>query len=388
MRVMHFCRTFSPLSQTFVYDCITELERQGIDNQVAALKRQNADSRPFDRVHLVNGPGRFHPAVLVNRVVARIRSNITAQPPWLVLRRRLKGLVERLSPDLIHAHFGPAGVLISPVASRLQIPLVVTFYGRDISTLPRMPAWRRRYSQLWRDATAVAVLSNDMRADAVRFGCPSERIRIVHLARNLRSIPARHVSYPVRQLISVGRLVEKKGHLDTLRAFHRIAARHADLRLTIIGEGPLRLRLAGLIGEMRLQHQVSLLGAQPSARTLELMRDADAFVLCSRTAADGDKEGTPAALLEAQAIGLPCVATTHAGIPEMVPPENHTLLAPEGDVEGIVERLETLLAWSKHELQAVVTRGQRFIESQFDLAEEMGKLIAIYRECGPPLQRP
>jgi glycosyltransferase involved in cell wall biosynthesis len=383
MRVLHFRKKFSVLSEIYIYDYIVGLERQGVSNHVVTLTRQHADSRPFDKVHVVSGPGRFHPSRVMTYVIGRLRENARDGSSWPVLRRRLRQLTARLSPDVIHAHCGPEAVLIAPVALALRIPLVVTFYGSDISRLPRHESWRTRYAQLWREAAAVTALSQDMRTDAVALGCPPDLLHVVHLGRDLASTPSPTVSHPVRRFISVGRLVEKKGHADAVRALGRIAMNRPDVHLTIIGDGPLRSPLERLVHELRLTGHVSLLGAQPITHTLEQMRRADAFILCSKAADDGDKEGTPAVLLEAQLIGLPCVATRHAGIPETIPLENHRLLATEGSVEEISERLSWLVGSTTATIDAIVTRGRQFVAEQFDLGTQVAHLRTIYESLSP-----
>ena len=378
MRVLHFRKTFSVLSETFLFDCITGLEREGIHNHVATLTRHNVDTRPFAKVHVVRGPGPFHLSRVVHYVMARFRADAPDGSSWPALRRGLERLTERLSPDVIHAHFGAEGVLVAPVARRCRIPLVVTFYGSDISRLAQHAPWRARYARLWSEATAVTVLSRTMWQDAVRLGCPPARLHVVHLGRDLQTLPTRAAVHPVRHFVSVGRLVEKKGHLDAVRAFGRIATHHPDLRLTIIGEGPLRPALQRLVRELRLEDRVALPGARPSPQTIEQMRDADAFILCSKTAADGDAEGTPTVLIEAQFIGLPCVSTRHAGIPEMIPPENHRLLAAEGNLEELSERLSYLIGEPSTTLAPIVARGRRFAIQHFDLRAQASTLRSVY----------
>lgn len=378
MRVLHVRKAFSVLSETFLFDCITGLEREGIHNDVATLTRHNMETRPFDKVHVVSRPGPLHPSRVMNYVMARLRAGATDGASWPALRRRFQRLTQRLSPDVIHAHFGAEGVLIAPVARRCRIPLVVTFYGSDLSRLPRHASWRARYAGLWREATAVTVLCTAMGQDAVRLGCPPARLHVVHLGRDLETLPTRDPVHPVRHFISVGRLVEKKGHLDAVRAFERLATAHPDLRLTIIGEGPLRPDLQRLVRELRLEDRVALPGAHPSRQTIEEMRTADAFLLCSKTAADGDKEGTPTVLIEAQFIGLPCVTTRHAGIPEMIPPDNHRLLATEGNVEELAERMSYLIGGTSTTLEPIVTRGRRFAIQHFDRRVQASALRSVY----------
>jgi colanic acid/amylovoran biosynthesis glycosyltransferase len=108
------------------------------------------------------------------------------------------------------------------------------------------------------------------------------------------------------------------------------------------------------------------------------MHDADAFLLPSRTAPCGDREGTPTVLVEAQAVGLPCVSTHHAGISEMIPRENHDLLAPEGDVETLSNCLFRLANFSADDLMQLAETGRRKVEREFNLSREVESLRDTY----------
>jgi len=381
MRVVHFCGSFSRLSETFIYDSIIQLQRHGVDNHVLTLRQDNADIRPFDQVHVVRGPSRIHPSTILNRVCAKLGARMTDNPSWPVLRRRLRPSVEELSPDVIHAHFGFEAVIISSVAADLGIPLIVTFYGYDISQLPREPVWQQRYARLWTQTQAVIVLSDHMRGRALQLQCPSEKLHVVHLVRSLNEHRPPRTGHSLHRFVTVGRLVEKKGHEDTIRAFHSLCVRHPAITLDIVGDGPEQKPLQKLVRTFGLAGRIRFHGALPTNETLKLIANSDAFVLSSRTARDGDEEGTPTVLLEAQMLGVPCVATWHAGIPETIPPENRWLLAREGNVTEIADRMEALIRQSNQQLQDIVDRAQQYVKRNFDPSFETNKLIQFYESA-------
>ena len=115
------------------------------------------------------------------------------------------------------------------------------------------------------------------------------------------------------------------------------------LQLDFIGEGPLRTALEARIQELGLEGQVKLLGLQSQTQVAALMRQVRCLLLPSRVASDGDSEGCPVAVLEAQLAGLPVVSTRHAGIPEVVLEERTAFLANEGDLEALADGLLRLL---------------------------------------------
>jgi glycosyltransferase involved in cell wall biosynthesis len=295
-------------------------------------------------------------------------------------RRRISAIARRVFPDVIHAHFGREGVFIAPVAKRLQIPLVVTFYGFDISSLPKQDGWAKAYKRLWRQVDAVTVLSNEMMKTAQNLGCPEDKLTVIHLSRDMNQFPFRSPAPNVKRALFVGRLTPKKAPLDAVKALHQANQQGADLHLDIVGDGEGRDEVVKYIETNALNESITLHGYLSNEEVSALMKAADVFLLPSKTAPDGDREGTPTVLLEAQATGLPCVTTHHAGIPEMIPTANHHLLADEGDVEGLANALCKLTKSPLEELRAIAQRGREKVEQDFSLSGAVEKLRSVYRQ--------
>jgi colanic acid/amylovoran biosynthesis glycosyltransferase len=378
MRVLHFAETFSPLSETFIYDYVTELERQGVDNHVVTFQRENPEERPFSKVHVVDRPNRWHPRRLWNRTLVSFGVGKARTSDWPQTRDRLSAVVQRVQPDIIHAHFGPAAVLIAHIATRLNIPLVTTFYGYDISSLPAEDFWRKQYSDLWFVTDAVTVLSEEMKGKAVELGCPRDKLNIVHLSRDLSQFEYRSPSPPMRNVLFVGRLVAKKAPLDAVQAVERANEKGANLHLDMIGDGELHTDIEQYIRDNDLSESITIHGRLPNCDVQKWMRSADVFLLPSKTAPNGDCEGTPTVLVEAQAVGLPCVSTHHAGIPEMIPEGNRRLLTDEGDIEGQASRLCKLQTLNASVLDKIAMRGRSMIEAKFSLTGEVKTLTELY----------
>jgi glycosyltransferase involved in cell wall biosynthesis len=390
MRVAQYCQTFSLLSETAIYTWVTELERQGVDCHVVTHRRVNEERRPFEAVHLVSQPRDTDPDRLWWRAMEAL-GRTTAPTSWYTtVRRRLARTVRQVRPDVLHAHFGNDAWVAAPVARAEGVPLVVTFHGYDISELVKDEEWRRRYrEELWPAVSFATVLSEEMREAAERLGCPPEKVRVVHVGRRVDEVPVREAEPggPFT-VVSVGRLTAKKGHADAIAAVGRLASEGRPVRLRIFGDGELRGELerqaeaAGLGGVVRLE------GARPNGDVLRALQEAHAFVLCSKTAPNGDREGTPNVLVEAQAAGLPCVSTRHAGIPEMVPDEAQWLLAEEGDAVGIAERLGTLMDLAPEERAALGARGRAKMMRDYDLETECRKFRALYDAAVRPAAAP
>lgn len=378
MNVLHFCKSFSLLSETFIYDYVTELDRQGEDNHVVTFRRVNEDSRPFPKVTVVDRPSRWHPRRLWNRVLVPMGLRKKGTSFWPQIRDRLESAVRQVSPDVIHAHFGPAGVLVAPVAQRLGIPLIATFYGYDISELVEERFWRECYSRLWSRIECATVLSDEMKQAAIELGAPDEKLRVVHLSRDLKKFPFCAPCRKVRKVLFVGRLVEKKAPQDAVEALQLANEKGAELELDVVGDGALRTQVQTLVDERGVGADVTLHGRVPNERVADLMNEADAFLLPSKTAPNGDREGTPTVLVEAQAVGLPCVSTRHGGIPEMIPEANHDLLADEGDTKTLGKILHSLADRPVDNLKCIARRGRQKVEEEFSLEGEVNILRSLY----------
>jgi colanic acid/amylovoran/stewartan biosynthesis glycosyltransferase WcaL/AmsK/CpsK len=388
MRVVHFCEQFSLLSETFVYDFVRQLEVHGLDNHIVTLERHNEEERPFPNVHTVEPVSRRNLAYRWHRELSRVGIGTIFDPRWPVLRSRLKLLTRRLSPDIIHAQFGPAGVLVAPVAQRLGIPLVVTFHGYDYSMLPRVATWSRLYRRHLIDSlTSVIGVSNHVCVKLRELGFPDERVHLLHNGVRLGdfaySDPARRWDGRTVRCLHVGRLVEKKGPILLVRAFREALDRipkNVDLVLDMIGEGPLRPALESEISRLDLGERVRLLGALSHAMVSRKMQEAHLYLQHSVTAVNGDQEGHPIALIEASACGLPIVATRHDGLPEIVLDGSTGKLVDEGDVRGMGECIAHLArnpkAWTE-----MGARGRKHVERELNISLQADRAIELYRRC-------
>lgn len=379
LRVLHICARFSVPSETFVYAMLQAQRAAGLDVHVATLDVVEREERPFPNVHHLPIRPVWHPARVVRRIGVWTGRYHPETYTWPDLRVKLEERMERLQPDVLHAHFGPMGVFSAPVSEQTSCPLVTSFYGHDASQRAEDPYWRERYERLWTTGDLFLALSSEMRERLVSLGAPSSDVEVVHLGRDLDDYPFTPPAAPVRQFVCVARMTEKKGHLDLLQAFAHVRSQVPDVRLTLVGDGPCRARIQEAVAAHQLQDVVEWVGWQSSDAVRAFLSEADAFVLCSKTAPGGDREGTPTVLVEAQAAGLPVISTRHAGIPEMIPPENDRFLAPEGDPEAIADRILALCQSSDAELAQIARAGQRMVEESFNVKREAKRLIRHYR---------
>jgi glycosyltransferase involved in cell wall biosynthesis len=305
-----------------------------------------------------------------------------------MLRARAAIAALAVRADLLHAHFGNTAAALLPVRRLSGLPLVVSFYGWDASAAPLKDP--RLYEELFREAAAVVVLSEEMRATLRRLGCPARKLHVVHVAvrtDELRAAVGRqdrvgHAGAAGQgselRLLAVGRLVEKKGLDDALAAIALLAGKGIRCRYRIVGEGPLRASLEAQARGLGLNGQVEFAGPLPRDQVFQEMAGCDAFFLPSRQATSGDREGTPTVLIEAGAMGIPCVATRHAGTPEVVLDGETGLLAEERDAAGLAAHLQRL-ALDAELRTRLGAAARRHIDAEFELVGQCRRLAAVYR---------
>ncbi len=253
--------------------------------------------------------------------------------------------LERPAYDVAHCHFGPSGVFgaMMQELGLLRCPLLVTFYGHDVTRYP-LERGAGVYDRLFRRASRVLALDPLMKKRLEGLGAPPDRVVVHPLgvdARRFRpAVGGRH-SGPLR-LLSVGRLVEKKGFADGIRAVAHLRASGVDLRYRIAGDGPLGPELRELAAALGVADRVEFLGQVAHAAMPDLLAEANMVIVPSVRAADGDEEGTPTVIIEAMACGVPVVATRHAGVPFLVEDGVTGWLVDEHDPVALAERVRDL----------------------------------------------
>jgi colanic acid/amylovoran biosynthesis glycosyltransferase len=283
--------------------------------------------------------------------------------------------------DLLHAHFGPIGSSFRFARELWDAPLLVSFHGHDFSAWPRQHG-ADVYQKLFATADAITVNSEFTRGRVEALGCPARKLHKLPMPVHLEAFPFRErrvePGEPVR-VLTVGRLVEKKGVEYTIRAVARVRESHPEIRCDIIGDGPLRRQLEQLIRSLHLESHVTLHGAREREFVQRKMNEAHLFVLASVTAENGDVEGQGLVLQEAQASGLPVVATDHDGLPESIAPGRSGFLVPERDVEALADRLLHLIrhpaVWPE-----MGRAGRKHVEDNYDAGHLNLRLVAIYEQ--------
>lgn len=391
MRILYLTQSFTVLSQTFVYDRAMALKDRGHEVHVATLSRHLAHERPFDNVHVLHKAP--WPAALMTSLrhdgLVRLRMRmgdkrvVPMSATESVYLDDLRRIVDCVRPDYIHAEFGRMGVLASHMSSPSR-PLVVFMHGYDITALPKSEAWRRRYSQLWRDDITILTPSEFMRQKVIELGASPDQIVVqqngIDLDRWTCSDPSSRYAGKVSFLF-VGRLIEKKGPRQLVEAFARLRtlAPELDVELTLCGGGSLEETLRRDVARLQLEGHVHLRGSVSSDEVRQTMMQSHVMVQHSVETASGDMEGLPVSLTEAAACCLPIVATRHSGIPEIVVDGVNGFLVEEHDVDGMAARMAEL-ARAPERWSALGRAGRALVKEKFGRDEAIARYEHLVEE--------
>jgi len=293
-----------------------------------------------------------------------------------------------IKPDIVHSHFGNQGWADMPIARKSGAKHVVTYYGFDISKLPKQKLWRKRYMDLFKTADQFLCEGPHMAKVLNELGCPKKKITVQHLGIELNRYPYQPRTWistqPLRVLLA-GTFTEKKGLPYAMEALGKISTRY-NLQITIIGDArpnaeecaQEKQRILDIIDRYDLSSKVTMLGYQPYARLIQEAYKHHLFISPSVTAVSGDTEGgAPVTIIEMAATGMPVVSTTHCDIPTVLNYGEDGWLAGERDVDGLVGILDKWLSkptdWGDR-----LDHARRHIESEYDAVKQGVRLGKIY----------
>jgi glycosyltransferase involved in cell wall biosynthesis len=401
-RVAYILKMFPRFSETFILSEILELEREGINIRIFSLKTPN-DGRTHADVARVKAPvtyvelSRWSHALRMVPAHARVFAwnpprylkvavSAIARRRWGALKRFLQAgsIAPKLKDENIthvHAHFASSATSVSYYLRKLTgVDYSFTAHAKDI----------------YIDTVSDDVLTRKM--TNARFVVTVSDYNLAHLKTLALEVPVERIynGLDLRQfspngthrdetplILAVGRLVEKKGFDDLIRAASLLRAQGIDFRCKIVGTGSEAPRLQALINELHLRHLVELAGPMPREDLIKLYPRASVFVAPCVIGADGNRDGLPTVLIEAMALGIPVVSTPVTGIPEIVRPgETGQLVAPN-DPQSLARAIERAIAqpaWSGEMARA----GRELVEQQFDLRRNVSQLRELFEKESQP----
>jgi colanic acid/amylovoran biosynthesis glycosyltransferase len=282
----------------------------------------------------------------------------------------------------VHAHFVDRASTVALIVGRLlDLPYSVTAHANDIYKVKVL------LCEKLREASFVVTVSefNKSYLLDVCSGLNPAKIHVLHpwvdMSR-FQPLLTRPV-HPKLQILSVGRLVEKKGHSYLIEACHLLVEKAIDFECRIIGDGPLKAELETQIERLKLKERVFLLGAQPHSEVIAHLNWCDIFVLACVVAKDGDRDGMPVSLAEAMAMAVPVASCDLPGIDELVRPGTG-LLVPPRDSHLLAEALQSIHALSPSDRTDMGVRGRAVVDADFSLLKGTRRLMALFQDESVP----
>lgn len=402
MKVAYVVRSWPRLSQTFILNEILALERAGVDISIFAMTRGD-EQLVQPSVADVRAPVRY---LNDHNRGALAHFRVALHSPWryvatLVIaltRRELLGGYTKSRPteafhaavlttdelvrtrpaySRIHAHFAHDPALIGVLAHRLTgLPFSFTAHARDLYQIPdRALVGRAREASV-----IVTCCKSNVEHIANVVGPDGPPIELVYHGLDLDRFQAspRPTPKAAPLVVSVGRLVAKKGFDDLLTACRQIKESGLQFRCEIYGDGPSKRELESLRDELGLAGVVAFCGPRTQSELIDAYHRADLFALTPKVTEDGDRDGVPNVIVEAMATGVPVVSTEVGGIPEAVVDRRNGLLAAANDPTAIASCLAALLG--DPSLRKVLGEAAARDASRFDVQAAARRLAELFGE--------
>ncbi|WP_102306055.1 glycosyltransferase [Vibrio cyclitrophicus] len=401
MRVCFFVGVFPKLSETFVLNQIKLFLEKGHEVDIFSLGKGNFPEGNPEYQYILD---KANVKYLVNQknsfLYSYIKSSLKVKKKFAfqfdIIKQiskknfiAVKTLCNILSQnnnygcykyDAIISHFAPSGyysIMLKKYA-HMDGDIYTIFHGYDVSRYSFLAKWSRAFKDIFSESRYLLPVSFYWKDKLVSLGANENRIIVNRMGINIEKLPMNKKNSNIDNLefISVGRLTEKKGILDAIQAVYQSEAKG---RFNIIGNGELKDKVVDRVNNIKKSEskiKFNLLGAVPHQVVSEKLLNSDIFILPSKVAEDGDKEGVPVALMEAMASGVIVISTYHSGIPELINNNVTGFLVHEGDVEGITNVINAIKN-GEHDIVSIKNSARKKVENDFNNIDEVDKLIKL-----------
>ncbi|SLN48255.1 GDP-mannose-dependent alpha-(1-6)-phosphatidylinositol monomannoside mannosyltransferase [Roseivivax jejudonensis] len=300
----------------------------------------------------------------------------TSRLPYGADRRALAEFLRAERVEVILAEFGTQALALAPLANDLQIPIFSYFRGTDASKQLRLARIRRAYRLMMPRLAGIVSVSRFLLDNLAAAGVTHPNAHVIPSGVDVRRF--RPGDKAPGSCLAVGRFVEKKAPLTTLRSFVEATRDRPAARLDFVGDGPLLEPARALAADLGAADRVRFHGAQPHAFVRDRLETTQFFLQHSVTAADGNTEGLPTAIQEAMAAGCITVSTRHAGIPEAIDEGETGFLVDERDAAGFTRAVDA--AMSVSDAPAMAARARAVAEARFDNDRLLARLETVIRD--------
>jgi glycosyltransferase involved in cell wall biosynthesis len=395
-RIAYVLKRYPRYSETFIVNEILAHEAAGVEIEIFTLLPPQ-DTHFQDAISRVRAPVNYLPKAetkSINFWTALKQTSQVFPDMWgtlksaaaedtlevyyafvyhaLVLAQQasLKGITH------FHAHFGTSATAVARIASRLSgIPYSFTAHAKDIFHESVQSDDLRRKLE---DAAAVITVSDYNRNYLVsKFGSAAMRVQRIYNGLHLQGFPYHPGQERPPRIVFVGRLVEKKGVNYLIEACEKLASRGIQFDCKIVGSGDLEVELRAQIDRLGLRERVQLMGLRPQKEVIMLMQSAVALAAPCVVAEDHNRDGLPTVLIEAMALGTPCVSTEVTGIPEVIVNGKTGLLVPQRNAAELAAALELLLTDASL-CRRLAANARQLVEEEFDIGRNAACMRKVF----------
>lgn len=390
MNVLYYLKNFPKLSQSFVLNEISELERRG--HNVAVFSRRNPREKinhdEYDELDVpvryakqpavTDAPDLLAPEVVNPRILRRslYRAHPKDHAKYLHLARQCIDYIDELdwSVDHIHSHFAhPNKLPATYAAAYCEVPCTVTAHAYEIFREPDIRMLRILFDRTNRIIVPSRYNRSYLRE---RFSIKTP-IDVVPATTRVSKFDPTDREVPGR-ILTVARLVEKKGVVYAIEALSRLTEAHPEIEYHIVGTGERADRLRQRAAELGVGDRVTFLGNVSDERLHRELDEAAVFALPCVIAADGDRDVMPVVLKEAMAMQTACVSTTVSAIPELIENQSDGVLVEPGDSRALADAIATVLV-DDDARRELGRRGRETVATEFSIERIVDMLLESFR---------
>ena len=405
MRVGYVVKRYPRYSETFVVNEILAHEKAGLNIDIFALRPpcdthfQNCISQVRASVTYIHKPMQGRVSKSLNSLsptaasyfwaelqelsklipdfwsklsIAQGETDSTVyQAAWLAREVKLRGITH------LHAHFGSVATSVTRLASHFaDVSYTFTTHAKDIfHESVDIDDMTRKF----RDASTVVTVSNyNQQYLQQTDGKVADKVRRIYNGLNLSQLNYQSPQDRPLRIISVGRLVEKKGTSILIDAWSLLKQWGCEFHCQIVGTGDLEDKLKQQIKILKLDDCVEIIGPRPQNEVFKLIQESAVFAAPYIIGKDGNRDGLPTVLLEAMALGTPCIGTDVTGIPEMIKHEETGLIIPQNNPEALAMALRTLLTSENMRVQ-FAENARKLMETEFNIEQNAASLRQLFQ---------
>lgn len=391
LRIGYVLKRYPRYSETFIVNEILAHESDGLDIEIYSLQH-TPDEHFQDSLAWVRAPVKYFTVEgltaddfwhafreggeVLSAFKAALNTMWDGEARYIYQAMLIAAEARRKSVCHLHAHFANEATTVTRLAARFAgLPYSFTAHAKDIfHESVRHDSMRQNLA----DAAAVVTVS-EYNLEYLRsiYGADAAHVQRIYNGLDLTLFPFESPQDRPLSIIAVGRLIEKKGFADLIEACAILAGYGLAFRCQIIGTGPLDGDLRAQIERLGLQGHVQLTGPLPRSEVIKRVQDAAVLAAPSVVASDNNQDGLPMVLLEAMALGTPCVSTNVTGIPEVLHDGETGLMVGQHDPPGLAAAFERLL--TDPALRAQLSgQARHLVEAEFDIQRTTRQLRTIF----------